>query len=184
MLHLQKRSSTFALLWLLVVGGGLFVVSRSVHAGEPSEERKKERQSALASDRTSAVDPRDPTEAVAREILQLQQQLGGSVVRGRAELQGWPAEAPALPPRRRPEKWPRVTRNQMAPTPSRARPPQTKVRELREAAWQLDTTAYRLENLDLYDQADALREVATRLRRDARGMQSIEKGKNASVGRE
>ncbi len=43
------------------------------------------------------------------------------------------------------------------------------VEALRDAASQLDTTANRLERLELYTQADALREQAQRLRLDARG---------------
>lgn len=81
-------------------------------------------------------------EDMAREILQLQQQLGGSVVEKRTDLQGW-----------RPE------------------PPSThgdQVLLLRETAFQLDEAAHRLELQDLYEQADALRNVATRLRHDAR----------------
>ena len=107
-----------------------------------------------------------PAEEIASEVLRLQQQMGGSVLRDRAELQGWD-HAPRTPDTQEAPPWPN--------SPSRvelieARRPINKVIELREAAWQLDTTAHRLENLDLYEQADALRGVASRLRHDARKM--------------
>jgi hypothetical protein len=44
------------------------------------------------------------------------------------------------------------------------------VAALRGAAWQLDVAANRLEWFNLFQQADALREQAQRLRLDARGM--------------
>ena len=44
------------------------------------------------------------------------------------------------------------------------------VETLRDAAWQLDTAANRLERLELYGLADRLREQAQQLRLDARGM--------------
>jgi len=149
------------------------------------------RQSAVASDLkpASAVD-------VAREVLRIQQQLGGSVVTDRPDLQGWNAPSPPAPvtsrqtgpaspqfPAHLPHQLPPQPTTQSSP-PWSAYPPHKfrdsdlersaisdhKVNELREAAWQLVSTAHGLEKLDLYDQADALRTVASQLRRDARRM--------------
>ncbi len=121
------------------------------------------RPAVVASDMTPAR-----AAEVAREVLRLQQQMGGSVVRNRTGLQSWdnsswpvtPNEAPLFSPHDDLD-----ARRQTLPERS-----VNKVSELREAAWQLDTTAHRLESLDLYDQADALRDVAHRLRHDAREM--------------
>jgi hypothetical protein len=44
------------------------------------------------------------------------------------------------------------------------------VETLRDAAWQLEVAANRLERLELYGLADRLREQAQQLRLDARGM--------------
>lgn len=106
-------------------------------------------------------------EELAREILMLQKQMGGSIVPtspnamptpeplGKALItdktasQGWPDQPPLY---------------RAAPV-ARQLP---KVEALRDAAFGLDNTAHRLEELDLYEQADALRNVATRLRHDAR----------------
>ena len=120
---------------------------------------------------------------VARELLQLQQQQGGSIVYDRPGLAGWPVDRPALPTDRqvpvgRPlEVW---DRDPEPATPSSPRtPPRRSLRRsapsavdsLRAASWQLETTAHRLEKLDLYNQADALRELAHQLRLDARTRQ-------------
>lgn len=86
-------------------------------------------------------------EEVVREILEIQSQLGGSIVKASAE-----ANNRSLPPRQSPAA------------------SQAKVEELREAAWCLSGAAHRLECVDLYDQADAIRELATRLRGAARQM--------------
>lgn len=84
------------------------------------------------------------SEEVAREILEIQNQLGGSIVKSLAEENSW-----------------------LAPTPSPASAP---VAALREAAWQVTAAAHRLELVDLYRQADAMRELASQLRQDARNM--------------
>jgi hypothetical protein len=53
---------------------------------------------------------------------------------------------------------------------------------LRDAAWQLDMAANRLERLELYGLADRLRDQAQQLRLDARGMiTGEERGEPAAV---
>ncbi len=96
-----------------------------------------------------AFAPSDSAEEVAREILEIQNQLGGSIVKAPIEEESWLSLAPS-------------------PTPlaSAAAP----VAALREAAWQVVVAAHRLELVDLYSQADALRELASQLRHDARNM--------------
>lgn len=92
-----------------------------------------------------APPPAPPTE-VAREIAKIQQQLGGSIVKG-SNLESLAAPEPA--------------------GASLTYSPST-VSAIREAAWQLDKSAHNLESLDLYHQADALRELATQFRQEAR----------------
>lgn len=65
-----------------------------------------------------------------------------------------------------------------APAPVRSRDgrssiPREAIRALREAAAQLDVTANRLEQLELFTQADGLRQQAQQLRVDARGMSGV-----------
>jgi hypothetical protein len=91
-----------------------------------------------------------PAEAVAREILEIQNELGGSIVSDLFQ-ESPPAAAEAA---------------QWCPAPPEAQRDATW--HLRDTAWRLDASAHQLECLDLYGQADALRELATRLRQDAR----------------
>jgi hypothetical protein len=91
---------------------------------------------------------------VAREVLRLQEEMGGSITQGFEANATW--EAPLAEPTGRPQSQPLPT--------------ESPVRALREVAWQLDQSAYLLESLDLYEQADSLRETAGKLRQDARGM--------------
>lgn len=92
--------------------------------------------------------PAAPSDQVVRELVEIQQQLGGSIVKGSA-LESLVSSAPPSPP--------------LADTPS----PET---TLRAAAWQLDKSAHHLELVDLYDQADALREMAGEFRQEARNL--------------
>jgi len=101
------------------------------------------------------VDRQIPSDLLPPEIQGVQQALGGSLV--------------DQVPRFRPE-------NEISSTPITSagargeRHRRELVEALRDAAWQLETAANRLERLELYRQADALREQAQRLRLDARGM--------------
>ncbi len=131
---------------------------------------------------TTSPEPSDPAAAfvsdqptvgtpeaveVAREVLRLQEELGGSIV---SDL-GMPD--PTAPTRWTPPPAP----------PSLLRPPQpnwvprqpTPIDVLRETAWRMEQSAHLLESLDLYDQADAVRATASRLRQDARFMKTRQK---------
>lgn len=88
------------------------------------------------------------------EIRQLQKSLGGSQVDRFPTLRGDGLGAPSPP-----------SRNQGHARSSQ----QDAISALRAAATQLDATANRLEQLDLYRQADGLRHQAQQLRIDARG---------------
>lgn len=163
----------------------------ALHFGVQSSRADKQERSildpaplptAVASDRA------EPTATdVAREVLRLQQQLGGSVVDARTRLKDIPSSSDRyvptprdpVPPRMRhapdttlltwPEEQAMVTdRESLVAQGPRRQLPHSKVGLLRETALLLDTRAHHLEELDLYEQADALREVAARLRRDAR----------------
>ena len=92
-------------------------------------------------------DPRLPP-----EVRQIQESLGGPAI----------DQFPAL---RKPQAS-RADIRSWADSAHRA----SAVQALREAASQLDMTANRLEHLELYPQADALRQQAQRLRIDARGI--------------
>ena len=168
MLFVQQRFPFLAILSTLVVGGGMLAFVNSALRAEvfvDSSPIKQSGAAAVASDLGPV-----PAEEIAREVLRLQQQLGGSVVKNRRGLQDWNAPPVPVTPKRLPATVPRrvaLPANYYQPGTPR---PVDKVGELREAAWQLETTAHRLEKLDLYDQADALRGVASRLRRDAREM--------------
>ncbi len=144
----QQKYHFRKILFTLFVCGGMFVHALRAEVFVDDSPLETNRPAAIASDYKTASEFL-PAEEVAREVLRLQQQMGGSVVTDRPNLQGW--NSPPSPV-----------------TPKTV--PINKIDELREAAWQLDTTAHRLENLDLYDQADALRDLANRLRRDAREM--------------
>lgn len=127
-----------------------------------------------------------PSAAVRREIEKIQQSLGGSIVNQ------FPALAPAadqakappavnlpLPVAGPPSPWPaKAPLSIDQPTPFSAAPLSGFVRlrpnvvVLRTVATELDAVADRLEQAELYRQADAVRAQAQRLRVDARGLQS------------
>jgi hypothetical protein len=91
---------------------------------------------------------------VAEELRQIQRSLGGSAVEQFPSLkdpESRPAPAPAASPLAGPHR-------------------RGVIEALRMAATQLDDIANRLERMELYSRADALREQAQRLRLDARGM--------------
>ena len=92
---------------------------------------------------------------VAREILKIQQEIGGSVV----DLPSAELVSPSL-----------NTEELVISSANIGEKDQEPVTALREASLQLDLVAHRLELLDLYSQSDATRELAQRLRQDARAL--------------
>lgn len=112
-----------------------------------------EKVAAIATDSPVTPTPAD----VAREVVKLQEELGGSITKDFGAGPPWVPAQP-YPPQQPPHVW---------------RPlPQSPVAALRDVAWQLEQSAHVLESLDLYSQADALRETADRLRKDARRMKA------------
>ena len=107
------------------------------------------RYAAIATDDSTTPTPAE----VAREVVKLQEELGGSITRQFGEIPPWAPGQP-YPPAQPPHRWP--------PTPK------SRVAVLREVSWQLEQSAHLLETLDLYDQADAVRQTAAKLREDAR----------------
>ena len=95
---------------------------------------------------------------VAQEILKIQQELGGSVVKLPAEVSGTSSSALVQGPAANADS-------------SGTKEP---VLALRQAGLQLDLLAHRLELIDLYSQADAVRELAQRMRQDARDLKQAE----------
>lgn len=165
MLPVEKKQQLILFLILCTLALGMDSKNRSVKAREaPATQSTTEsfEGAEVISDRSA--------EEMAREILAIQEKLGGSIV---------PQAAPL------PERWPHENNlNSKALITDRAsnrhRPttlghnPHSQVQHskrihvLRAAAFDLDRTAHELEGLDLYEQADSLRNVASRLRRDAR----------------
>lgn len=160
------------------------------------------RQAAIASDQPSADehsilhpggrrardlwrDVIDPEAAAAtRELLQQH----GSIVDGQGLLDNWgdPNRPLRMPPPLDQHPSIRATYNSTAHSSPGPVPPNydAKVHSLRQAAWQLDGTAHRLEELELYEQSDALRDVADRLRRDARKIRQRRQHSNTQPPRD
>lgn len=125
--------------------------SVTVLAAEPVEFVQEE-VAAIATDAPAVPSP----EAVAREVIRLQEELGGSIA---AQF----GRVPML------EKVPGKDRLWHVREDIGDRPQQeSPVVALRAVSWQLEKSAHRLELLDLYDQADALREAAAMIREEAR----------------
>ena len=99
-------------------------------------------------------EPSGDEPALPPYVQRIQQELGGPAVNRFPSLS---AETDQAPPRLRPVAASQDVQRQAVET-------------LRDAAWQLDTAANRLERLELYGLADRLREQAQQLRLDARGM--------------
>lgn len=94
--------------------------------------------------------PVEPSPEVVQEIVKIQQQLGGSIVVG-------------------PDLEPLALESASSVSPAAA--PHV-VTTLREVAWQLDNSAYQLEQVDLYQQADDLRGRARQFRSQARELKA------------
>jgi hypothetical protein len=92
--------------------------------------------------------------ALPPHLQRIQQELGGPAVNRFPSLR----EEPERPQTR------------LRPVAASQNVQRQAVETLRDAAWQLDMAANRLERLELYGLADRLREQAQQLRLDARGM--------------
>jgi hypothetical protein len=128
-------------------------------------------------DNSTISDVEKPSrESVARELLEIRRRLGGSIVSDREVLQ----DIPPLPSVDQAE----ITDLPAAVVPfvssipgsqGRAKlmdPAVGTVNLLRDAAWQLDQSAEKLERSELYKQADALRNLAQQFRLDARAIRA------------
>lgn len=113
-----------------------------------------------------------PAAEVAKEIVKLQEQMGGSVVRDRPGLQGWNAPTVPITP-----EGPSAPQLRLRVQPNFASAVLNKVTALREAARELDAAAHRLEKHDLYTQADAMRELAGRFLSEARTLKKATKNR-------
>ena len=101
--------------------------------------------------------PADMSE-MAREIADIQEQLGGSIV----------AADFGMDPNSQDHS---TGTSKKHPAP---RLPSEEILALRKVAWQLDNASHRLESLDLYEQADALRTLSARLLGDARQKRKLQ----------
>ena len=115
----------------------------------PSNERSQ------AESEPKAIEQQKQQSELPREIQQLQHALGGPQVDQFPSLREQGFGVPTAPTRSR---------------EGRSTIPRDAIRALREAAAQLDVTANRLEQLELFAQADGLRQQAQHLRLDARRM--------------
>lgn len=125
-------------------------------------------------DTSLLTDPEVPSqESVAHELLEIQRHLGGSIVSDRRALRGIPsssieqAEATDFPDA---VGQLRSGFPGSQATLKSANPSARTVKSLRNAAWQLDLSAEKLERSELYKQADALRNLAQQFRLDARAI--------------
>jgi hypothetical protein len=140
------------------------------------------------------AEPGDAAEATATDqtpaaALDVQRALGGPIANQFPQLQPAPGGAPwwkqfngslvagtpapaATPTSQWPTWWtpaqPRDVVTAAAEAPTAAPPAVPQIAALRQTAAELEVTANRLEEIELYRQADALRELAQRLRADAR----------------
>ncbi len=139
----------------------LFVVSMATVWAD-AEQPSKESPVAAAVVTDQPAGELSPEE-VAREVLRLQEEMGGSIVTDLDAAPGW-NEPPRAQLRRTGWDQPRTTTRRGA-TPMA-------VNILRETARQLEQSAHQLESLDLYQQADSLREMANRVRGNARKLRA------------
>jgi len=109
--------------------------------------------------REARAEERPGRDALRAEIRRLQDSLGGPQVDRFPSLRAQGFGVPGASGRSR---------------DGRSSIPREAIRALRDAAAQLDVTANRLEQLDLFTQADDLRQQAQRLRVDARGMSGVQ----------
>jgi hypothetical protein len=127
--------------------------------------------------------PRAWPAEVAPELQRIQQELGGSIVRGYSTDWNEDAAAPkgvAQPPA---TAAPRQAGGAVwaSDDSGRSRGVALRIEALREAATKLDAMANALERLELYSQADALRSQAQRLRLDARELTGERPSSEAAV---
>lgn len=97
--------------------------------------------------------------AVVQELLEIQERLGGSIVTDREPLQGYQPATKVV----QAEATDYLEAKDLASGP---------VESLRDAAWQLTLSAKKLEQIELYKQADAMRKLAQQLRLDARAIRA------------
>lgn len=105
--------------------------------------------------------PASPSGEVVQEILKIQEQMGGSIVRDRPGLQGWGGEPTEPAPKQQ-------------ILPAEPKKPASPIAALRHAAWQLECSAHQLEQIELYERADEMRKLAGKLRLDARELKNAE----------
>lgn len=125
---------------------------RRLQQSQPNEQIKVEIEPKAAEQLKQLIE-------LPREIQQLQHALGGPQVDQFPSLREQGFGAPSAPSRSR---------------EARSTVPRDAIRALRDAAAQLDVTANRLEQLELFTQADDLRRQAQRLRVDAREMSGVQ----------
>lgn len=132
-----------------------FVVSSQSMGRLAAAERVEQLQEFIRE--ANAAERPGEREALRAEIQRLQDSLGGPQVDRFPSLRAQSFGVPAAPGRFR---------------EGRSLIPRDAIRALRDAAAELDVTANRLEQLELFMQADSLRQQAQRLRLDARQMSS------------
>ena len=181
--------------WILALAmwGGLAstAIATDEESSSPAAVASDEQPPTVVVDEVEVFDEGDrapsseAAEAVARELYEIQQQQGGSIVRQFQPplYSNYPYQSgsrPAPPPSPAPSgrvrspapmTWPArqaswTPDNEPARAPTAD--PAARVHLLRESAWQLESVAHRLETAELYAKADAVRHLAQQLRIEAR----------------
>ena len=134
-----------------------FVVSSQSMGRLAAAERAEQLQEFIRE--ANAAERPGERDALRAEIQRLQDSLGGPQVDRFPSLRSQGFGVPGASGRSR---------------DGRSSIPREAIRALRDAAAQLDVTANRLEQLELFTQADDLRQQAQRLRVDARGMSGVQ----------
>jgi len=150
----------------------LITLATPLPAGEPSDSNGRTSDRAAAEIYLPGTDPM--AEAVARELFQIQQQLGGSIVTDSKVL------GPAAPVAgeatssiyHEPVGLDAGVVKTLGESPVAETRPEAvrQIDALRDGASLLDASANRLERINLYSQADAMRQLAGQLRLDARAL--------------
>lgn len=144
---------------------GILCFAEKAQSLTEQEERGTRGSAPLAPPSESKVDPAE----LAAEIAEIQQHLGGSLVK---EFEFGKSSPQPLS-----EQGSERLAASYGILPD---PPTDPVTELRSAAWQLDQAAHRLELVDLYEQADQLRQTAQSLRLEARARKAEKKSSSGN----
>ena len=171
--HSASRRSWSLLFGSLAALALVLASIKSLGAEQPDHKNLIEQKPAPAGLANHTTD--DQAAEVARQVLELQQQLGGSIIDQSQTLAKKNQHTNKKSPQATREKSKSSKKPKSAARTNNPNARHKKVSALRNASWQLETSAHKLENLNLYHHADNLRKLAQRLRQDARNLQAVTK---------